>query len=154
MNKFVVTILAVIVICIAIAVYWYIDSETKDVEALGLLPNDSKIVSLGKATYADNCAACHGSNLEGQPNWKQRTANGRMPAPPHDESGHTWHHADALLIEITKRGPAAIVGGDYESDMPAYEDILSHEEIIAALSFIKSTWPPHIQVRHDSMNQR
>jgi hypothetical protein len=48
--------------------------------------------------------ALPGANLEGQPNWKERQANGRLPAPPHDASGHTWHHPDAQLFGITKQG--------------------------------------------------
>jgi hypothetical protein len=28
----------------------------------------------------------------------QRKPDGKLPAPPHDASGHTWHHADAQLF--------------------------------------------------------
>lgn len=63
-----------------------------------------------------------------------------MPAPPHDERGHTWHHSDRELFTITKRGVGGVVAG-YESDMPAYGDVLSDDEIAAVLAFIKSTWP-------------
>jgi mono/diheme cytochrome c family protein len=94
----------------------------------------------GKEIYAENCASCHGANLEGQPNWKRRLENGRMPAPPHDESGHTWHHSDQDLFAITKLGVGGVVPG-YESDMLAFGEILSDEEIAAVLAFIKSTWP-------------
>ena len=75
-------------------------------------------------------------------------------APPHDKSGHTWHHPDAQLFDLTKRGPAAVVGGSYESDMPAYAGILSDEDIVAVLSFIKSTWPGKTQRRHDDINMQ
>lgn len=97
-------------------------------------------VEIGRKVYAANCASCHGTNLEGQPNWKRRLDNGRMPAPPHDESGHTWHHSDKALFTITKGGLAAIAP-NYESDMPAFESKLSDEEIAAVLAYIKSTWP-------------
>ena len=63
-----------------------------------------------------------------------------MPAPPHDATGHTRHHADRPLFTITKLGVGAVVPG-YESDMPAFEGILSDDEIVAILAFIKSTWP-------------
>jgi mono/diheme cytochrome c family protein len=79
--------------------------------------------------------------LEGQPNWKQRMANGRMPAPPHDESGHTWHHPDEVLFAITKFGlvpPYAPKG--YPSDMPAFGGTLSDPEIRSVLAFIASHW--------------
>jgi mono/diheme cytochrome c family protein len=95
----------------------------------------------GEEIYATNCAACHGVDLEGQPDWQSRLPSGRLPAPPHDASGHTWHHPDGVLFRITKEGPGAIVGGNYESDMPGFGDVLADDEIWAVLAFIKSTWP-------------
>jgi mono/diheme cytochrome c family protein len=53
----------------------------------------------GQSLYADSCASCHGANLEGQPNWQSPNADGVLPAPPHDRTGHTWHHDDELLFE-------------------------------------------------------
>ena len=94
----------------------------------------------GEEVYAEACASCHGADLEGQPDWKRRLPSGRMPAPPHDESGHTWHHSDQDLIAITRDGVAAVVSG-YESDMPAFGGTLSGAEIAAVLGYIKSTWP-------------
>ena len=61
-------------------------------------------------------------------------------APPHDASGHTWHHSDNQLFTIVKKGVSAIVPG-YESDMPGFESVLTDQEIRAVLAFIKSTWP-------------
>ena len=107
-----------------------------------VLAQDARLAS-GKALYQENCESCHGSNLEGQADWKIRLPNGRLPAPPHDESGHTWHHPDRVLVDIVNRGTAAIVGGGYESDMPGFGDVLSDEEVIAILDYIKSTWPAH-----------
>lgn len=101
----------------------------------------AEVLARGQSLYAENCAFCHGAKLEGQPDWKRRLANGRMPAPPHDASGHTWHHSDDELFRLSKEGVAAVAGGDYESDMPAFADKLSDEEIRAVLSYIKSTWP-------------
>jgi mono/diheme cytochrome c family protein len=102
---------------------------------------DAARLARGERVYAQHCASCHGAKLEGQPNWRGRLPNGRLPAPPHDESGHTWHHADALLFAITKQGlvpPYAPAG--YESDMPAFGKTLSEEEIWAVLAYIKSHW--------------
>ena len=61
---------------------------------------------------------CHGANLEGQPDRMERNRMGRLPAPPHDVTEHTWHHPDRQLILITKKGLSAVVPG-YQSDMPA-----------------------------------
>ena len=63
-------------------------------------------VALGAAVYRDHCASCHGANLEGQPDWMARKPDGRLPAPPHDATGHTWHHADEQLFQMTKKGMA------------------------------------------------
>jgi len=95
----------------------------------------------GEKIYAASCASCHGVNLEGQPDWQRRLPSGRLPAPPHDASGHTWHHPDGVLFRITKAGPAGAVVPGYASDMPAYDGILTDGEIAAARAFIKSTWP-------------
>lgn len=102
--------------------------------------SDATKVALGAKIYAQNCASCHGANLEGQPNWRRRLPSGRMPAPPHDESGHTWHHPDDVLFGITKYGVARYAPPGYQSDMPAFAAKLSDEEIWAVLAFIKSRW--------------
>jgi mono/diheme cytochrome c family protein len=101
----------------------------------------SQTLALGGKLYAQHCASCHGASLEGQPNWRSRLPNGRMPAPPHDESGHTWHHPDEVLFGITKHGvvpPYAPPG--YQSDMPGFGGKLTDEEIRAVLAYIASHW--------------
>lgn len=104
-------------------------------------PNDTAQVALGAKLYAQHCGACHGMKLEGQPNWRSRQANGRLPAPPHDESGHTWHHPDQVLFAITRNGVAPpYAPKDYQSDMPAFAGTLSDAEIWAVLAYIKSHW--------------
>jgi mono/diheme cytochrome c family protein len=102
---------------------------------------DPAQLAAGQKIYAQHCAACHGAKLEGQPNWQRRLPNGKMPAPPHDESGHTWHHPDEVLFGITKHGmvpPYAPPG--YQSDMPAFGSILSDDQIRAVLAYIESHW--------------
>ena len=115
-------------------------------------PDNQEQVARGAKVYAVACASCHGENLEGQPDWQVRKADGRLPAPPHDETGHTWHHADELLFKITKFGTAALVGGDYQSDMLPFEDSLTDEEIWATIAFIKSQWPEATRKRHAEMS--
>ena len=107
--------------------------------------SDAQLVAVGEVLYQQHCASCHGAELEGQPNWKQRDENGYLPAPPHDETGHTWHHPDEQLFEITKIGTEAFVGMGYKSNMIGFEDQLSDSEIWAVLAFIKSQWSARIQ---------
>jgi mono/diheme cytochrome c family protein len=116
--------------------------------------DDPRQVALGAAVYAARCAQCHGANLEGQPDWQQRLANGRLPAPPHDSSGHTWHHPDEILFGITKNGMAPYASADYESDMPAFAGVLTDDEIAAAIAFIKSRWPADIRARQTHVNEQ
>ena len=113
-------------------------------------------LELGQKIYAEHCAACHGTKLEGQPDWRSRLANGRMPAPPHDDSGHTWHHPDAVLFGITKHGlvpPYAPAG--YQSDMPAFGGVLTDREIRAVLAYIATQWSSEVlKVRAQMLSNR
>jgi len=119
-----------------------------------LRSDDPVVVSRGKEIYGQACASCHGSNLEGQPNWRQRDAQGLLPAPPHDDSGHTWHHSDEVLFDLTKNGLQRYAGPDYKSAMPAFDGRLSDDDIIAVLSYISSTWSKEISKRHQAANER
>mgnify|MGYP005841571753 CR=1 FL=1 len=98
----------------------------------------------GATLYADNCAACHGVNLEGQSEWRSEGPDGTYPAPPHDETGHTWHHPDSMLFQYTKLGGQAVLdlqGVTFNSGMPAFEGSLTDQEIWNTLAYIQSTWP-------------
>lgn len=136
------------------ALFYYVVGFA-EVGGVTLKPSNAAVVSLGSEVYAQNCASCHGENLEGQADWKERDADGLLRAPPHDADGHTWHHNSDLLFRLTKYGPAEVIGDpNYVTNMPAYENALSDDEIIAVLSYIKSTWPRHIRERHDEMEKR
>jgi mono/diheme cytochrome c family protein len=119
-----------------------------------LRPDDPQVVSRGKTIYAAHCAACHGARLEGQPNWHERDASGRLPAPPHDAGGHTWHHPDQVLFDITKYGVArAAKMPDYATSMPVYEGVLPDADIVAVLSYIKAQWPAAIRAQQDEVTR-
>ena len=115
-------------------------------------PDDPAQVALGRRIYAEHCAICHGADLEGQPDWMTRKPDGRLPAPPHDVTGHTWHHPDQQLVMITKKGLSGVVPG-YGSDMPAFEAVLIDEEIAAVLAFIESSWPSDIRERQRALTR-
>lgn len=122
-------------------------------QSVKLRPDDARLVQRGGQIYRARCASCHGAQLQGQPNWREPGADGLLPAPPHDPSGHTWHHPDELLFRITKYGMAQGANlPDYKSAMPAYEGVLSDEDILAVLSWIKAQWPADIRERHDQIN--
>lgn len=93
-------------------------------------------VAEGETLYLQYCAECHGVDLKGSPTWKEPLADGSLPPPPQDDTGHTWHHADKLLIEIIQNG------GDvsYNSKMPAFGDKLTEDQIVSILEFFKSKW--------------
>ena len=129
--------------------------KDKNAQAAYILnPDNYDIVELGKTVYVQNCASCHGVKLEGQKDWMSRLPDGLMPAPPHDETGHTWHHSDKYLFMITKYGIEDIIGQKYPNNMPAYKNILSDKEITSVLSYIKSTWPNKFKKIHDQINDR
>ncbi len=99
-------------------------------------------IGLGRTIYEANCAACHGMSGEGEPNWQVARADYTRPAPPHDASGHTWHHADAQLYEIVLRGGKLYESPTFKSRMIAYEEILTPAEIRVVLEYIKTFWGP------------
>ena len=103
----------------------------------------------GQALYARECASCHGADLEGQPNWQRIGEDGVMPAPPHDERGHTWHHDNQLLFNYTKLGGEAVLEGagitGVKSGMPGFGGTLSDDAMWDVLAYIRSTWPDRIR---------
>lgn len=101
-------------------------------------------ITAGELLYSENCAACHGINLEGEEDWQSPRENGILPAPPHDATGHTWHHPDSMLFTYTKLGGEATLaaqGMEFKSGMPGFGEQLSDEQIWNILGFIKSKWP-------------
>ena len=133
------------------AITWALLTQTK----ASADPDDARQVARGKPLYEKYCASCHGQRLEGQRNWQKKLPSGRMPAPPHDASGHTWHHPDAVLFGITKHGlvPGRYAPPGYRSDMPGFGASLSDEDIWAVLAYIKSRWPEPIRSAQAERNR-
>jgi mono/diheme cytochrome c family protein len=119
-----------------------------------LLTDDPRTLRLGAEVYQQRCAACHGAKLEGQANWRERGGDGVLPAPPHDASGHTWHHPDDVLFRITKYGVAKVANvPNYRSNMPPFEGGLTDAEIVAVLSWIRAQWPEDIRSEQERINK-
>ena len=102
-----------------------------------LPPLNSGLVAQGQTLYAQYCTECHGATGEGQPEWKIPNDDGSFKPPPHDNSGHTWHHADDLLLDLIANGSEFP-----QTQMPPFGDTLSDEEILAIIEFMKSWWGP------------
>ena len=125
----------------------FIDRIILSVAILSAAP--SAFSADGSALYLEHCAACHGANLEGEPNWRVQKEDGSLPAPPHDDSGHTWHHPDQMLRDYTRLGGEetlrrmGVTG--FVSAMPAFGGVMSEAEIEAVLDFIKSNWSPRMR---------
>lgn len=117
---------------------------------------DPFAVMEGEGIYKAECATCHGARREGQPDWRTRRADGKLPAPPHDASGHTWHRPMEQLAAIVKNGmvpPHSPVG--YVSDMPAFGGKLTDRQIQNVLAYIESQWPAEILAqRAERLGQR
>jgi mono/diheme cytochrome c family protein len=115
-----------------------------EIQPLPTLSSDQ--ITIGQKVYSENCAECHGEDLEGEPDWQEQNEDNSFRSPPHDASGHTWHHGDKVLIESIRLGGERLpdnIGGF--SDMPAYIDTLTEEKIAAVLTFIKSQWPDDLR---------
>ncbi len=164
MKKVIPLLVILVLLAGAAAVWWFLiasggDSQHKHAtvenstqQHLSMtLSDDPAVIALGSRIYAENCAVCHGNNLEGQAGWTQRNADGLLPASPQNESGHTWHHPVATLFAIIKEGPAALAPAGYRSAMPGFGAVLSDDQIIAVLSYIRSRWPTDIRARHDKI---
>jgi len=124
-------------------------------ETASILPYDDPAeVEAGRAVYAENCASCHGSTLQGEPDWQTRDSEGYLPAPPLDGAGHAWHHPDEQLLEAVRKGVAAIAGGGHKSRMEGFGGVLSEAEMRQALAYVKSRWPAEVIARHNQINSQ
>ena len=95
----------------------------------------------GAQLFAARCAACHGAQGQGAANWKTRDEDGRLPPPPLNGDGHTWHHADGVLYRIVRDGGADFgASGGAGSNMPSFGETLTPQQIIAVLEYIKTLW--------------
>ncbi len=136
-----------------IAIFWLAIAATPSQAAHEL---DNRDIARGQALYAENCASCHGADLEGQPDWRSPGPDGVLPAPPHDQTGHTWHHDNLLLFDYTRLGGQAALEDrgitGFKSGMPAFGETLTDDEIWDILAFIRSKWPDRVQQMHAARN--
>lgn len=103
-------------------------------------PPDPEMVALGRQVYGQYCASCHGAEGEAQPNWQTPNELGELPAPPHDSTGHTWKHSDAMLYHIVLQGWRDPFNTTERLTMPAFRGMLSPREIQAVIIYLKTLW--------------
>ena len=101
---------------------------------------DSEQVEAGRAIYQQYCASCHGRSGEGAPGWREPNEQGDLPPPPHDETGHTWRHSDADLYRMISKGWRDPFNKTESLTMPAFDEILTSEEIRAVITYLKTLW--------------
>ncbi len=118
---------------------------------------DDRDIRNGSHLYQEHCASCHGVQLEGQPNWQQPGDDGLLPAPPHDETGHTWHHDNQLLFNYTKLGGTALLEArgvtGFKSGMPGFTELVDDDGIWDILAYIRSTWPDEVKTIQAEINK-
>lgn len=103
-------------------------------------PPDPEMVALGQEVYRQHCASCHGAQGEGQPGWQVPNAAGELPAPPHDSTGHTWKHSDAMLEHIVLQGWRDPFNRTERLTMPSFQGVLSPREIRAVITYLGTLW--------------
>lgn len=105
-------------------------------------PLEPSLVKNGHEIYRQYCASCHGANAQGAPNWQERDEHGELPAPPHNEEGHTWRHSDAELYMMVSKGWRDPFNKTKRLTMPAFSDVLSPDQIRAVIAYLKTLWTP------------
>ena len=106
-------------------------------------PARGTAATLGERTFQANCAVCHGAGGEGQSDWDVKKEDGTLPVQPLNGDGHTWHHGDGSLYTYVSWGGAFYESPDIlssKSGIPAFGEVLSHDEIVAVLEYVKSLW--------------
>ncbi len=109
-----------------------------------LWPPDLTELALGRSVYRTYCAQCHGMQGQGAPNWQEQNSDGTFPPPPHDSTGHAWHHGDDFLYRIIRDGGQFLEEEmpGFTNAMPTFGNCLSPEEIRTVIIYIKSLWGP------------
>ncbi len=96
----------------------------------------------GRRIYQAQCAACHGARGQGQPGWEGLNAAGEKPAPPHDRTGHTWKHSDAMLYRVVAEGWRDPFNKTQRLTMPAFGQTLTPQQIRDVVQYLKTLWTP------------
>ena len=120
------------------------DASPAAAEQPTVTTSTTPVARSGHEVFTSVCSACHGLEGQGQPDWHIPKEDGTLPAPPLNGDGHTWHHGDGLLYRIVREGGKLqedpVLLPNFKSAMPAFGAQLSHEEIVAVITYIKDWW--------------
>jgi mono/diheme cytochrome c family protein len=95
----------------------------------------------GHILYTAWCAGCHGAKGEGQfpgAPLEPSPITNRIGAPPHDTTGHSWHHSDDLLVRYVIEGGFTDPAAFYP--MPGFGWRLSVADARQIVGYIKTLW--------------
>ncbi len=90
----------------------------------------SDLVASGEPLYRQQCYHCHGDT-----NRAPLTQN----IPTHTDAGHTWHHADQMLVEWI------LDGVPLGTQMPNFRGQLTPQEVKSVVAYIKTLWPADVR---------
>lgn len=107
------------------------------------------LVAQGRVLYRENCAYCHGDNLEGQAGWDGDYPRGNRPALPLDGTAPTWRLSDDDIFDVIKYGGQPFSPRSYKNDMPGFEMQISDAGIWAIVAFTKSRWSEETRARQE-----
>jgi mono/diheme cytochrome c family protein len=99
----------------------------------------------GRLVYREACAACHGEAGRGNPAWESR-----VPPPDLATGASTAERADHWEAIVAKGGRAFGLA----SEMPAYGETLTREEIGAAVAYLRSLCPSADRYPPGELNAR
>ena len=106
----------------------------------------SQVVA-GQTVFQSQCAVCHGEQAQGlAEDWRERLEDGSFPPPPLNGSAHAWHHPLTVLLQVINDGGIPLGG-----KMPAFAEVLSEEEKLAAVAFFQDYWNDEIYASWEQM---
>ncbi|WP_430521649.1 c-type cytochrome [Alloyangia pacifica] len=101
------------------------------------------------ALYGNECASCHGADLEGRPGWRLSLFDTRSAAPPLNGTGYTPQMPDQALLSVMDRG--AVYGFGHVGQLN--ESNLTDSEARALLAWIKTHWPENERRYNERLNR-
>ncbi len=114
--------------------------ETSGISVQGVGLTDADLVQ-GHVLYTAYCAGCHGDHGQGQfpgAPLEPSPITNRIGAPPHNETGHSWHHSDDLLVRYVLEGGFTDPAAFYP--MPGFGWRLSVDEARQIVGYIMTLW--------------